>query len=333
MKIPYYWWYVIIPALVLILCFILSKKFRKRTAQGGREWIEFYTKPKNLKKERIWEIIEFGFLLFIFTFLILLLKIDLIEIIPKNFEKVTYSTVAVLLISFFLIMYVYMYVLSQKRRWITPYLISIALIFIYDFSQWSTFTKVLVTLLISFITLPDIHNSWEKPNWWILWTIIIIHIFLVIGLFFIDAVTGADKLDFTLNSCDNTSIKNQEMVIECDKNSLIVGYQISCGLNYTLKQVRNSIEIRFVNGSTERKTGNPIELIAPPNVKNLAFTISGIDNLNQTICVSSSHSYRFPTYEEYTHKRETFLAYFFGLLAIALFSIPSLMTNLKNLKK
>ncbi|MBI2661237.1 hypothetical protein HYX09_03135 [Candidatus Woesearchaeota archaeon] len=332
LKLPKYWWYVIVPIIILILLFISSKTFRRKSAKDGRGWIKFYTTLQKLKKEKISEILQFGFLLSFFIYIILLLKIDLIEVIPKNFDKSIYDTLGVLLISFFIIIYLYMHVLSQKNKWITPYLLSIAFIFIYDFSQWSTYTKMLVTAFILFLTLPDIYASWKKPNWWILWTIIIINIVFMIGLFFIDTITGQDKLDFTLNYCDNTSIKNQEMIIECNKDSLIVGYQISCGLNYSLKRVSSSLEIRYVNGSTERKNGTPMELIAPPNVKNLAFTISGIDNQNKTICLSSSHPYRFPTYEEYAHKRETFLAYFLGLLAIVLFSIPSLMANLKQIK-
>ncbi|MCK5040189.1 MAG: hypothetical protein KAR87_04435, partial [Candidatus Aenigmarchaeota archaeon] len=92
--------------------------------------------------------------------------------------------------------------------------------------------------------------------------------------------------------------------------------------------------IEFIGENTTYKTiHNKLSFFPPKeqNVQRILFKFEGYDEHNHLRKLGVLKPFTFMTEEDKTKKIKDFVAYFLGLIAIVLFSIPNMMINLKKL--
>ena len=252
----------------------------------------------------------------------------------KKVKEITHAFTILLLVGFF--------------TWVQIYIIKlffpvIGNLFKSNFDEF-TYTQITASILYSIILIffsylqLKIINEVTKPkiNSWIYWTIILIIIVILFGLVFINAEFGVKPLSFRLREVGH--IENVLGNITCrGLNSYILTGEIAiCSVEPQLKITSAELIATDAKGY-----GNQIDILgrerlnftAPIGNVKLQFNIDGFDSKGNKQFLSTTSSYEFLTKEEYDKKREKFLTYLLGVFFVALFSIPSMMVNIKELNK
>lgn len=195
----------------------------------------------------------------------------------------------------------------------------------------------IILIILSYFELIFI-NSITKPgiNSWIYWTIILMIIVMLIGFVFINTEFGAKPLSFRLREVSH--IENVLGNITCKglNPQVLAGEIAICNIEPKLKIV--SAELFTINAKGDENQVNilgreRLNFTTPFGNVKLQFNIEGFDSKGNKQFLSTTSSYEFLTKEEYAKKREKFLTYLVGLFFVALFSIPAMMVNIKELRK
>ncbi len=172
----------------------------------------------------------------------------------------------------------------------------------------------------------------KKPlNWWFVSTILIILYVFLTGIFFIDYAIGTKDIELVLRDTqDNYRIVGN---ISCSGSSGVItaGQRVICDFEPKLINYSAFVTFKLANGSLVLENINNLTFIAPEKIKDVAFSIQGVDAGGREWELSVSNAHNFPTLEEYEQNRGRILRYILALLAIVLFSIPSAMVNFKSL--
>ena len=189
----------------------------------------------------------------------------------------------------------------------------------------------LLSTTITFLVLSYINVFKNVIKNWKFWTIYLMFFFFVIGLIFINITFGKPELSLYLRYPNNSNFG----IVSCntyDKLPLIVGNKISCDiekeefpLNY------QKMEVIFIGNNDEILIYNFSGFNAPTNVRKVIFNVTGLDNKDQIIELKASDSFKFLNKDEFEKRNENFTTYFLALLGVVLFSVSTLMYNLKHL--
>jgi len=172
----------------------------------------------------------------------------------------------------------------------------------------------------------------KKVNWWIIATIIGILIFYLIGMSFIDSHVGEQKLDLRLNNCTNIHQKLGEIKCQGIDKHVIVGEEVICNIDSEYVITGGNVTFTFSNGtSNNEKLSKPIKFIIPDNLVKISFKFNAIkESKNNTICLSTANTIRYPTYSEFRENKINFIKYMLALFGFALISIPLFVSNIKK---
>ena len=250
----------------------------------------------------------------------------------KNVKKIINVLIILLLFGFFI--------------WVQLYIIKlffpvIGNVFKSNFDEF-TYTQItasivysIVLIIFSYFTI-KIYNSLTKLkiNEWIYWTVIFIIIFVLFGFVFVNVEFGAQPLVFRLREVGH--IENMLGNITCRglNPQILAGERAICNVEPQLRIISSELITTDAKGE-----GSQIDILgkermnftAPIGNVKLQFNIAGFDSKGNKQFLSTTSTYDFLTKEEYDKRREKFLTYLLGLFFVALFSIPSMMANLKKL--
>ena len=143
----------------------------------------------------------------------------------------------------------------------------------------------------------------------------------------------------------NYSLHNSDITLDLKKNEIVgnldcrdtfeffvAGSEVTCDIQPAIKNYTVLINFSLENGSTKSIVNqNEISFIAPQDVKRISFTIYGYENPENILNLGTGRYFKFLTSEEETQRKDKIIAYWLGLLALILFSIPSMMINLRSL--
>ena len=279
---------------------------------------------------------------FIFLSLIFGAYIASSSVISKNFVSYQWKQflaipIAILLLIMILLLALIMFYLNKTIPNST-YIILLYLIVIILFRIFKVNMSSPYFFYLSFIILFWLYCSIEdkiKINLWILFTVIGILSLYIIGMYFIDAYTGEQKLNLPLNNCSNTA--HQRLgEIKCKglDGHVIVNEEVQCDIKSKYNISEGIVRFTFSNGTMlSKKLIKPIKFIIPKNMIRIYFKFDASDKKNNTICLDTASTIRYPTYSEFKENKIRFIKYMLSLFGFALLSIPLLVKTIKELSQ
>ena len=194
---------------------------------------------------------------------------------------------------------------------------------------------ILITCMtIIFHTIYAYFDQRFKLNqFWIFYTILIMIYLLCIGACFINNEFNPQKLDLVLR--DSNNINHVVGNISCSDTSgnMRVGRWVSCKI-YPLINITRADAVFVLNNGTMPpfvSLDPNLGFYAPENLEKIRFYIYGVNLEGEEVSMQVSNKYHFFTDEEIKDNKNKKLSYFILLLGAVLFSVPSMMNNLKQI--
>ncbi len=280
----------------------------------------------------------------------------ILEILPQNFSTSKMALTVTAIYGVFAIIFFLIYILSiPYLQTLTPKVVMSVMPFLFLIStsfvvfahyQSSAMRLVsgLIFLVVALVYPFLLRNDWKKPKFWIIATITIMLLAFVIGLLFINGLTGYEPLEWYLNVEGN--VFNQYGTIDCTSQNkfttqkLFVGKNVTCLIDPPLNVT--TAKVKFVSYSAEPDRDifpdiisgdSRIIFTAPGNVSLIFFEITGVSQKNITLSLNTLGEHTFYTSEEYKERNQKFITAILVLFGAILFSVPSMMVSFRKLSK
>lgn len=177
----------------------------------------------------------------------------------------------------------------------------------------------------------------ELSNWgyWTIALIIIVNaggISLINNVFALDEKIEVYDLRFTFNnSTNNPSIQNN-IVCDVENNQLIVNHKVNCSILSNLINRTEFVVFGYGNWSVkENMTHGQFKI--PAGIVSIGFDMTGLNKNNSEENLSTGRGVKIRDGNENEKLKTDILKYTLGLFMVSIFSIPSMMVNLRNLFK
>ncbi len=206
-----------------------------------------------------------------------------------------------------------------------------------NFRDGSLFVGVifasLIVLAIVYAVLNLIYKiNHRNPNYWVWGMFGGMIFFFLLGLVFLQTTFGVQTLNLKIWDKEGNIVG----ILNCDSDDhrLLVGSEIRCKLvDYPLSNSNSTFWFKQRNGSTIEIWNPGFKFIAPVDVVKMKATIEATTIQNKTIVLESGAPYTFLTIEEDKQRQEKFIVMFLGLLGLVIFTVPSLVINLRKIFK
>jgi hypothetical protein len=192
------------------------------------------------------------------------------------------------------------------------------------FALWLGFTVLIIRFLHRFYN--------KKMNWWMNGTLTLMVLFLVIGGVLIHWYYGEPKLSLVLRNAENNEVVLGNITCADSSGRILAGNLLYCEMNPQNLFLTSATATFTLNDGTKRSLDfSNLSFLAPDNSNYLSFEIIGKDSANKTVHLSVGSQIRFYNKQQAEDRKDKLLSYFIILLGAVLFSVPSMMNNLKNL--
>lgn len=188
----------------------------------------------------------------------------------------------------------------------------------------------LIYLVVYTVLLYYKFSKEKKFNWWKINTFCIMVLLLIVGLMFIQSTLGQKKLDLVLREYGNDKKVLGNIQCTDNNNDLIVGNTVFCQMQPILTNISAYINFTLDNNSIISQNFSNLRFIPPNNVKSIYLQING-DSEGKHMQLHIGYAVKFLDKDENEKRKEKFTAYILGLFGVILFSVPSMMVNLKDL--
>ena len=319
--------------------------YKKVKKKSFKMWVEeFGKKVKGFFKEHYSEnTLVFAYFMFVICLFIAWLVWLSPRIFARNFAVFDFiNTIITIRYTFLLIfiLIIFKFFFIKKSFKIGPILFSAVLItylILYDFivNILGNFISGFILILMSIIFLLGYFfysKYFKKINWWLIWTIVGILSFCLIGITFIDDHAGEKEMKLGLRNCSNGSQQLGEINCGGISRHVIANEQVNyCTFDFDYNFSNGSVNFNFSNGSNNSvNLTDKIKFIVPENLVRIEFKLNGTLE-NETACLSGWEYVRYPTYEEFRENKNTFIQWMGILLVFALISIPTFVNTIKKL--
>lgn len=185
------------------------------------------------------------------------------------------------------------------------------------------------TVLIAYF-MRRFHN--KKMNWWINATLTFMVLFLVIGGVLIHWYYGEPELSIVLRNAENNEVVLGNITCADNSGRILAGNLLYCDMNPKNMSLTSATVTFTLDDGTERPLDfSNLSFLAPDNSNYLSFDIVGKEPANKTVHLSVGYRIRFYNKQQAEDRKDKLISYFIILLGAVLFSVPSMMNNLKNL--
>lgn len=177
------------------------------------------------------------------------------------------------------------------------------------------------------------NNQSININNWGMRTIFGIILSVSVGVSFIYAEFGPTPLQLKLRDAGSYQEWGN---ISCSDNSgnLLSDNLIFCKINPSVTNISGKIVFDYFNGTkNESFLSNELSFIAPEQVKRITFYVNGFDKNSIRKNLETSSEFTFLNEQELSVREKDKLTYSLALIGVVLFSIPSMMKNMKELFK
>jgi hypothetical protein len=199
---------------------------------------------------------------------------------------------------------------------------------------------ILVIVLIKCIFSKSVNDTWtlSKARGW--FTLLLMLFVFFAGLLIINEVYGYQPTSAYLNINGNMQNRyefNEKGNLKCSSfrgDLIMAGMKVNCKVIPSLKEVYYA-NITFTDnlGNERTEENKNLSFIAQPNIYKVYFYISGIDQKNNPINISTAYPYTFYTPEEFKARQEGFATYLLGLLGLIFLTIPLMINQFRELLK
>ncbi len=192
-----------------------------------------------------------------------------------------------------------------------------------------------ILMLSSFILIIIAKLSKNGLNWWKSLTITLMFCLFYVGSVFIYLTVGIPDLDSILRDVDN-SLEPLGNLDCSDRDGFpVIGSEVTCTFEPELINYTTTINFTDSNNKFIRSDSsfNEIRFVIPENTSEIKFSIIGENKKGEAKNLEVTRKVSLIGEENRIERRETLVAYILGLLAVVLFSIPSMMSTLKDLSK
>ena len=287
-----------------------------------------------LDKNKLVEFLIFLVCFYFIGILIYSLKEFAKIIFLNNFDKNLIFIFSILAITSGTIIISILFLVRNKHKGLTPYLLGIYLIFIYLTLPILSIFKILITIFIILISFPLLLENWPKLNLWLIFMVITSLILLFVGFYYIQDSYGEEKRIIFLNECGGSRINGINMTCSSNsQNQLIADSFTIFNINKNYDNIKGNITLKLFNGSNLIKQFNQkIEFNSPSNLIEIQFRMEAREG-NVTQCMDSNlkGTLKFYSYEETQKRKEKFNDYLLALFGIVIFSVPIFILNLMKI--
>lgn len=196
------------------------------------------------------------------------------------------------------------------------------------------YTVAFLSLLSLLVFHKWLRDKWKKPSFWLIYTIVIMLLFLLAGINLVDMVYGYHPLSVNLNvNSNNSALPKYTVTCSSNIDMVILNQTLGCKFNPSLNILE--AKITYISNTGERNTQSFAQgnITAIPDTHALFFEVKGLDNAGKAFDLSSQIDYQFFTYQEHIERREKFIIYLSALIGAILFSVPAMMWYMRDLSK
>ncbi len=313
--------------------FLEDKGFNK----WKQRWLEH--KKRVEKDKRFEEYKMFSRL----SFPIALLVVVIYTIMPEVFSlQEAKPLIAPLLVGFlFVLIIVYLiliFLFPNISKHASLWFLLMAIIYWYSRVGFGWKVVLILLSLVIILSYPYFLFGQNVPTTCFMITLIVMLLVFLIGLFVISALfLGSEKLEKDYLASGDRS----DFFLKCGVSGakeIYIGSMVSCSINNDLNIVQANVSYTDFYGSGKRHSlntsfeHNKFYFVAPSDCSSLHFDILVMDEDNQTLSLSpGTIDHTFYSYEETQQRKKDFLWYFFALLGIVFFTVPSMMLNFNQL--
>ncbi len=164
-----------------------------------------------------------------------------------------------------------------------------------------------------------------------LFTVFLIVFAILCGTTIIDYyVSGQADINFPLNDHNQQTIRVGQINCTSSGERLRTNDMVYCKTQPKLYNLTAIFQYTLYDGTIVEENFENLSFVAPENSRRIYFELHGNDLDGKKFDLSVGNDYHFLSDSEHAKRRE-FVTLFFALFVIALFSIPSMVSNFKDL--
>lgn len=185
-----------------------------------------------------------------------------------------------------------------------------------------------------------LRSGWKKPNWWLIFSIMVFVFFVLAGITIIDAMYGYRPIENVYwNLAGNTSQRYTQnwtnTSMNCTSKSggkIIGGSEVRCAISPGLRISEGVVKFSYRSGnSSTQKFNASQEFSAPYDITYVYFEVNNTEEGNKSAIISTGFPHQIYQYEDSKKRYNDFLSSLFILITGVLFIIPAMMINIRDL--